>query len=156
MIEDVFKYDFTPAPLPAKFEAGTPNISGVIGFGVAIQYLQKIGMDKIQKLEKELTAYCIRKLDEFGDIRQYGPRDMAIRGGICSFTFEKIHPHDVATILDEENIAIRGGHHCSKLFMQHHGITGTNRASFYFYNTKDDVDHLVDGLKRVVEVFKNE
>jgi cysteine desulfurase/selenocysteine lyase len=156
MIEKVNEYDFTPASLPNKFEAGTPNIAGVIGFGVAVEYLQRLGMDRIRKNEMRLTEYCIKRLDELGGVYQYGPRDLSMRGGICSFNIGNVHSHDVATILDERNIAIRAGHHCALPFMNYKKIVGMNRASFCFYNSRKDVDKLISALKKVKEIFKDD
>jgi cysteine desulfurase/selenocysteine lyase len=142
--------------LPNKFEAGTPNIAGVIGLGAAIDYLNNIGMDFIHKHEKELTAYALQKLQgEIDGITIYGPLDPEIRGGMVSFYMNEAHPHDVGTILDQEGIAIRAGHHCCQPLMRHYEISATSRASFYFYNTKEEIDKLVLGLKKVKEIFSN-
>lgn len=155
MIEMVYDADFTTAPAPQRFEAGTPNIAGAIAFAEAVKYLDGIGMDRVRQHEIELTKYAIQRLDDLGFVRQFGPRDMAVRGGVCSFVIDKIHPHDVGHILDEHGISIRAGHHCAQLFMRARKIPGTNRASFYVYNTKEDVDLLIQGLIKVTQVFKH-
>ncbi len=136
--------------LPWKFEAGTPNIAQGIGFGAAIDYLNEIGMENIAEYEKELTEYAMEKLLQIEGIQIYGPRE---RGSLISFNLEGIHSHDVCTLLDGEGIALRGGHHCAMPLMSLLGVTGTARASFYFYNTKEEVDLLANALKRVKQVF---
>jgi cysteine desulfurase/selenocysteine lyase len=138
--------------LPHKFEAGTPNIAGAVGFGRAIEYLQGIGMEKIENYCNELTAYALEKLSSIDRLRIIGPRKN--RGAVFSFVLRGIHPHDVSEILDSKKIAVRGGHHCAMPLMKSLGITGTSRASFYFYNTKKDVDALIEGIKKVQEVFR--
>ncbi|TGK34582.1 cysteine desulfurase [Leptospira gomenensis] len=153
MISQVFKERSTYAELPSKLEAGTPNIAGVIGFGSAIEYLQTIGMEEIRKHEVELLAYALDRLDDFGGLELYGTRDLSKRGGVISFNFPGVHPHDVGTILDEEGIAIRVGHHCAQPFMAFKNIPGTCRASLYLYNTKHDIDRLIEGLSKVKEIF---
>ncbi|PJZ69184.1 cysteine desulfurase [Leptospira perolatii] len=153
MISRVWKDKATYADLPARLEAGTPNISGVIAFGAAIDYLESVGMDEIRNHELELLQYALERLEEFGGLEFYGPTDLSKRGGVVSFNFPGVHPHDVGSILDEEGIAIRVGHHCAQPFMEYKGISGTCRASFYLYNTKEDVDRLLDGLKKVKEIF---
>ncbi|EKO13399.1 cysteine desulfurase [Leptospira kirschneri] len=153
MIARVYKERSTYAELPSKLEAGTPNIAGVIGFGSAIEYLENIGMQEIRNHEVELLSYALNRLDDFGGLELYGTRDLSKRGGVISFNFPGVHPHDVGTILDEEGIAIRVGHHCAQLFMAFQNIPGTCRASLYLYNTKDDIDRLIQGLIKVKEIF---
>ncbi|RHX79431.1 cysteine desulfurase [Leptospira yasudae] len=153
MIAQVYKERSTYAELPSKLEAGTPNISGVIGFGSAIEYLETIGMQEIRNHEVELLTYALDRLDDFGGLELYGTRDLSKRGGVISFNFPGVHPHDVGTILDEEGIAIRVGHHCAQPFMAFKNIPGTCRASLYLYNTKDDIDRLIEGLIKVKEIF---
>ncbi|MBW0432432.1 cysteine desulfurase [Leptospira yasudae] len=153
MIAQVYKERSTYAELPSKLEAGTPNISGVIGFGSAIEYLETIGMQEIRNHEIELLTYALDRLDDFGGLELYGTRDLSKRGGVISFNFPGVHPHDVGTILDEEGIAIRVGHHCAQPFMAFKNIPGTCRASLYLYNTKDDIDRLIEGLIKVKEIF---
>lgn len=152
MIKKVALRSFQPNDLPHKFEAGTPPIAEAIGFGVAVDYLSGIGMDQIAAYERELTAYAIERLEEVPGVTVYGPK-VEDRGGLVSFTLEGIHPHDVAQILDGEGIAIRAGHHCAMPLHQNLGITASSRASFYLYNTRADVDALVDGLYKVNKVF---
>ncbi|MBM9502682.1 cysteine desulfurase [Leptospira sp. 201903071] len=153
MISQVFKERSTYAELPSRLEAGTPNIAGVIGFGSAIEYLETIGMKEIRNHELELLSYALDRLDDFGGLELYGPTDLSKRGGVISFNFPGVHPHDVGTILDEEGIAIRVGHHCAQPFMAFKNIPGTCRASLYLYNTKDDIDRLIEGLIKVKEIF---
>jgi len=153
MIAEVHKDFSTYADLPAKFEAGTPNISGVIAFYHALEYLENIGMDKLRVHEKEITSYAIEKLEDFGGLTLYGTSNIENRGGVVSFNFPGVHPHDVGSILDEEGVAIRVGHHCCQPYMRLHSIPGTCRASFYLYNTKEDVDAFVKALYKVKEIF---
>ena len=137
--------------LPFKFEAGSPDVSGAIGLGVAIQYMNSIGIDRIAEYEQELLAYAVQKISAISGVQLIGtPRE---RAGVISFVIDGIHPHDVGTILDQEGIAIRTGHHCAQPIMQRFGIPATARASFAFYNTKEEVDALVDGISKVKEVF---
>jgi cysteine desulfurase / selenocysteine lyase len=154
MIREVHKYETTWNDLPYKFEAGTPNIADVIGFGTAIDYLSNIGMDKIQQHEIELTKYALEKLSTVKGIKIYGSKDISKRGGVISFNFANVHPHDVAQIIDQEGIAVRSGHHCAQVLMERLDVAATNRASFYIYNTKEDIDKLVKSLEKVAELFK--
>lgn len=154
MIKEVHKYETTWNDLPYKFEAGTPNIADVIGFGVAIDYLSSIGMDKVREHEIELTKYALEKLSKVKDLKIYGTKDISKRGGVISFNFADIHPHDVAQIIDEEGIAVRSGHHCAQVLMERLDVAATSRASFYIYNTKDDVDSLINSLEKVARIFK--
>jgi cysteine desulfurase/selenocysteine lyase len=140
--------------LPWKFEAGTPNIAGVVGFGAAIDYLNKIGMAAIREHEADLTTYALGQLRKDPQIHFYGPQDATSRGGVISFNYGEIHPHDIGTLLDQEGIAIRAGHHCCQPLMRDLGISGTARASFYVYNTREDVDALVSALKKAASVFE--
>ncbi|MDL5244453.1 cysteine desulfurase [Leptospira weilii] len=153
MIAHVYKERSTYAELPSKLEAGTPNIAGVIGFESAIEYLETIGMQEVRNHEVELLTYALDRLDDFGGLELYGTRDLSKRGGVISFNFPGVHPHDVGTILDEEGIAIRVGHHCAQPFMAFKNIPGTCRASLYLYNTKGDIDRLIEGLIKVKEIF---
>ena len=139
--------------LPWKFEAGTPNIGGVIAFGAAIDYLNKIGMANVRQHEKELTAYALAQLKKDPLIHIYGSMDPEKRGGVISFNYGTIHPHDIGTLLDQEGIAIRAGHHCCQPLMRDLDISGTARASFYIYNSKDDVDALMEALRKAASVF---
>jgi len=154
MIREVLKYETTWNDLPYKFEAGTPNIADVVGFGAAIDYLTKIGMDNVREHEVELTKYAIEKLSEIKGIHIYGTKDISKRGGVISFNFADVHPHDVAQIIDGEGIAVRSGHHCAQVLMERLNVAATSRASFYIYNTKEDIDALVNSLNKVAKVFK--
>jgi len=154
MIREVHKYETTWNDLPYKFEAGTPNIADVVGFGAAIDYLTKIGMDNVREHEVELTKYAIEKLSEIKGIHIYGTKDISKRGGVISFNFADVHPHDVAQIIDGEGIAVRSGHHCAQVLMERLNVAATSRASFYIYNTKEDIDALVNSLNKVAKVFK--
>lgn len=140
--------------LPWKFEAGTPNIADVIAFGAAIDYLDALGMDKVRRHEVEVTTYALERLRGLDDVTLYGPDDPEQRGGVVSFNFGDLHPHDVGTILDRHGVAIRAGHHCTQPLMRRLGVTGTARASFYIYNTQDEVDALIEGLKAARDFFK--
>jgi len=152
MIKEVTLNSTSWADLPWKFEAGTPNVAGAIGFAKAVEYINKIGLNKIQKQEKEVTDYAINQLRNIPELTIYGPKT---RAGLVSFNLDGIHPHDVSTILDRYGVAVRGGHHCAMPLMRELNIQGNVRASFYFYNTKKDVDILVKALKKVKEVFRN-
>ena len=154
MIREVHKYETTWNDLPYKFEAGTPNIADVVGFGAAIDYLTKIGMDNVREHEVELTKYAMEKLSEIKGIHIYGTKDISKRGGVISFNFADVHPHDVAQIIDGEGIAVRSGHHCAQVLMERLNVAATSRASFYIYNTKEDIDALVNSLNKVATVFK--
>jgi cysteine desulfurase/selenocysteine lyase len=137
--------------LPFKFEAGTPNIVGAIGLGVAIEYLQSIGMEAISEYEKNLLNYATEKLSAISGIRLIGQASQ--KASVLSFLFKGVHPHDIGTILDREGIAIRAGHHCTQPLMQRLGIPATARASFSFYNTKEEIDRLCLAIEKVREVF---
>jgi cysteine desulfurase / selenocysteine lyase len=139
--------------LPWKFEAGTPNIADVIAFGTAIDYLNDLGMDNVRQHEAEITAYALDRMGSIPDIILYGPPDAAERGGVVSFNFPGLHPHDIGTVLDTHGVAIRSGHHCTQPLMRRLGISGTARASFYVYNTPQEVDALVDATKAAVTFF---
>ena len=154
MIREVHKYETTWNDLPYKFEAGTPNIADVVGLGAAIDYLTKIGMDNVREHEIELTKYAIEKLSAVKGLHIYGTQDISKRGGVISFNFADVHPHDVAQIVDGEGIAVRSGHHCAQVLMERLNVAATSRASFYIYNTKQDIDILVNSLNIVAKVFK--
>ena len=153
MIRNVGREESTWAEIPHKFEAGTPNIAGAIALGAAADFLDEVGFDAIAEHERELLAYALERLDDLGCVRVYGPTDLNERSGVISFTMGDAHPHDISTILDSKGIAIRAGHHCAQLVMQHFGISATARASFYFYNSTEDVDRLIEGLTSVEEIF---
>ena len=146
MIRDVRLYESTWAPPPQKFEAGTPPFVEAIGLGAAVDYLAGIGMDRVLEHDRRLTAYALERLAEIPGLAVQGPADTADRGGAVSFDIPGIHAHDVATILDEQGVAVRAGHHCAKPLMRRLGLTATSRASFYVYNQENDVDALVDAL----------
>ncbi len=153
MIRMVAREESTWAEIPHKFEAGTPNIAGAIALGAAADFLDEVGFDAIAEHERELLSYALERLDDLGGISVYGPTDLHERSGVISFTMGDAHPHDISTILDSRGIAIRAGHHCAQLVMQHFGISATARASFYLYNSTDDVDRLIEGLVSVQEIF---
>jgi cysteine desulfurase/selenocysteine lyase len=153
MILEVWRDHAKWNELPWKFEAGTPNIAGVIAFGAAIDYLNQIGMASVRVHEKDLAAYALAALARDPQVYIYGPRDVEKRGGVISFNYGNIHPHDIGTLLDQEGIAIRAGHHCCQPLMRDLGISGTARASFYIYNSKEDVDALVAALAKAAAVF---
>lgn len=154
MIREVHKYETTWNDLPYKFEAGTPNIADVIGFAAAIDYLNNLGMDYVRAHEVEITKYALEQLSKINGLKLYGTPDMSKRGGVISFNFADIHPHDLATIIDEDGIAIRSGHHCAQVLMEKLDIAATSRASFYIYNTKEEVDILINSLARAARLFK--
>jgi cysteine desulfurase/selenocysteine lyase len=139
--------------LPWKFEAGTPNYEGAIGLKAAIEYLENVGMDTIESYERGLTTYALEKMKTVPDIFLYGPLDSAKKGGIMAFNIKGVHSHDIGTILDNEGIAIRAGHHCAQPLMIDCGVSAMARASFYFYNTKQEIDLLVTALKKTKEIF---
>jgi cysteine desulfurase/selenocysteine lyase len=153
MIEYVKEQDSTYAPLPEKFEAGTPNVEGAVGLQAAIEYLEKIGLDKIKEHELDLTKYALEKMKQLDFVEIAGPLDLEARGGIISFNIKDIHSHDLATIVDSEGIAIRSGHHCAQPLMKFYGLNSTGRVSFYLYNTIEEVDRFLESLEKVREVF---
>lgn len=138
--------------LPWKFEAGTTNIAGGIGFGAAVDYLKTIGMDRIRKIEHDLLVYSLKRFEELDFVKTYGPPPER-RAGIVSFNVKGVHSHDVASILDENGVCIRAGHHCAQPLLAYLGLDATSRASFYLYNTRDDIDALIEGLLQVKELF---
>jgi cysteine desulfurase/selenocysteine lyase len=147
MIREVWADRATWNEIPYKFEAGTMNIAQAVGMGAAIEYLEALGRDSIRAHEKELTRYALSKLAETG-ATIHGPSDVEERGGVVSFTLDDVHPHDMATIVDQEGVCIRAGHHCAQPLMRKLGVPATARASFYVYNSTDDVDALVDALEK--------
>ena len=155
MIRDVRLDGFTPNELPWKFEAGTPPIAEAIGLGAAVDYLQGLGMEAVREHEVELLGYAMRTLKAChgDDITIYGPSDPAARGGVLSFAYRDIHPHDVSQVLDEAGVCVRAGHHCAKPLMRRLGVGATARASFYVYNDEADVDALAHALGRASELF---
>jgi cysteine desulfurase/selenocysteine lyase len=153
MINIVEREYSTWAPVPHKFEAGTPPIAEAVGFGAAVDYLSDVGMDAVSEHERELTSFALDRLSEVPDLTVYGPRDVTKRGGAVSFSLADIHPHDLATIVDQDGVAIRAGHHCARPLMKYLGVPATARASFYLYNTPHEVDVLVDSLLKARKVF---
>jgi cysteine desulfurase/selenocysteine lyase len=155
MIADVRLDGFTTAPLPAKFEAGTPAIIETIGLGAAVDYLSNLGMANVREHEMKLGSYAIHALTErYGnDISIHGPSDIAVRGATLSFAFAGIHPHDLSQVLDQRNVCVRAGHHCAKPLMRLLGVSATARASFYIYNDESDADVLVDALAGASDIF---
>ena len=154
MIKEVFKFHTNYNEVPYKFEAGTPNIADVVGFGAAIEYLEKIGMENIRKHEISLTEYALESMQSLKYITIYGPTDSNFRGGVISFNIADIHPHDLATIMNDHGIAIRSGHHCAQVLMQRLNVPATSRASFYIYNTKEEIDKFVNAIKEAGRIFK--
>ncbi len=154
MIREVHLYEASWKDPPYKFEAGTVNIEGGIGLGAAVDYLSKIGMRNIRLHERELTAYALDHLSKVRGLKMYGPEDPQLRGGVVSFNVGDIHSHDMATLLDEDNIAVRSGQHCAQPLHERFGIPSSTRASFYLYNTEEEVDRLATSLKRAAEIFK--
>jgi cysteine desulfurase/selenocysteine lyase len=153
MISIVSREESTWAAIPHKFEAGTPNIAGAVGAGAAVDFMESVGYDAIQEHETEILAYALERLAEIPGLTAFGPRDPKERSGAISFALGDAHPHDIATILDTEGVAIRAGHHCAQLVMKHLNVAATTRASFSLYNTTDDVDRLVEGLRVVERIF---
>jgi cysteine desulfurase/selenocysteine lyase len=155
MIADVRLDGYTPAPVPAKFEAGTPPIIETSGLTAAVDFLEDLGMAAVRRHEMELTEYALSTLDErFGDdIRIHGPRNVERRGGVISFEFRDLHPHDVSQVLDQHNVCIRAGHHCAKPLMRVLGVNATARASVYLYNDASDIDALADALDGASDIF---
>jgi cysteine desulfurase/selenocysteine lyase len=151
MIRKVTMEGSTWNDIPWKFEAGTPNIAQVIGLGSAIDYINEIGLDRIADYENELLKYAQEKLQSISGINIYGTAKD--KGAVISFNLEKIHPHDVAHILDTYGIAIRAGHHCAQPIMKKLNVAATNRASFYIYNTLEEIDRLAEGLRKSVKLF---
>lgn len=153
MIDFVYEQSATWKELPWKFEAGTPNMAGAIGLAAAIDYLEAIGMDAIERHEQDLIAYVFPKLQAIEGLKIYGSQDLAKRSGVISFNLGDLHPHDLATALDYEGVAVRAGHHCAQPLIQYLEVPATARASFYLYNTKEDCDKLVEALIKTKEFF---
>src|SRR6266496_1462632 len=154
MIKEVHKQKTMYNDIPYKFEAGTPNIADVIGFASAIDYLKAIGMDNVRQHELEITQYALKALRGVEGLTIYGPLDPHHRGGVLSFNVGDIHPHDLATIMNEHGVAIRSGHHCAQVLMERLDVSATSRASFYIYNTKEEVDILINVLHNARRIFK--
>lgn len=154
MIEYVYEQETTYAEVPTKFEAGTQNVEGAIGLSAAIDYLNNIGMNDVQKMEEEILEYAMSKLLKLDFITVYGPKDLSKHAGVISFNVNGVHPHDVASILDSNNVCIRSGNHCAQPLLRYMGLDSTCRASFYIYNTKEDVDKLIESLNKTRKVFE--
>jgi cysteine desulfurase / selenocysteine lyase len=152
MIREVFHDHATWNDVPYKFEAGTMQIGPQVGLGAAIDYLEALGMDEVRAHEAEITRYALDRLIDCG-ATVFGPKDVADRGGAVSFWYREVHPHDLATILNEHGVAIRAGHHCAQLVMRRYGVPATARASFYVYTTKQEVDALIDALAAAQDIF---
>lgn len=153
MIEYVYEQDTTFAPLPNKFEAGTQNVEGVVGLGSAIDYIEKIGYDEIQRIEEDLLKYARQQLSKLEYLDLYLTPNEDNHSGVISFNIKGVHAHDVASILDSQGVCVRSGNHCTQPLMRFLGIDSTCRASFYFYNTKEDVDRLVEALNKTYGIF---
>lgn len=156
MIEYVGENESTWAAIPHKFEAGTPNISGVIGLGAAIRYIENIGLKNIEAYEQKLTNYLLAQLEELEWVQVYGPLASQSRSGVVMFNLEDVHSHDLATALDLDGIAIRAGHHCAQILMRRLGIVASARASLCFYNSKEEIDQFIQSLTRAKEFFADE
>ncbi|GKW47409.1 cysteine desulfurase [Planococcus sp. NCCP-2050] len=155
MIDFVGLYDSTWKELPWKFEGGTPIIAGAVALGAAIDFLNEIGLNEIEKHEHQMAAYAMDKMSGIEGLSIYGPKDPAKRAGIVTFNLDDVHPHDVATVLDMSGIAVRAGHHCAQPLMKWLEVSATARASFYLYNSESDVDRLVEGLRSAKEYFND-
>jgi len=154
MIESVTMTEAKWAPSPKRFEAGVPNMAQAVGFAAAINYLSNLGMDNVEKHEKDLTAYALDKFGGLDKVKLIGPKDNVDRGSVISFTIDGIHPHDVGQVLDQYGVAVRTGHHCAWPLMRKLGLVGTTRASFYIYNDEADVDALIDSILQAQKYFK--
>ena len=152
MIKEVKLRSYRPNALPYKFEAGTPAIAEAVGFGAAVDYLSELGMEAVAAHEHEITEYALERLEEVPGVKVFGPSAQN-KGGVAAFTLDGVHPHDVAQILDEDGIAIRAGYHCAQPLHEKFGLPATSRASFYLYNTRDEVDLLINGIYKVKELF---
>jgi cysteine desulfurase/selenocysteine lyase len=153
MIATVREESSTWADVPHKFEAGTPNIADVIAFAAAIDYLEALGMESVREHELDLTGYALDRLQASEVVEIYGPRNREERSGVVPFNVRGVHPHDVSSVLDSQGVAIRAGHHCAQLAVRRLGVSATSRASFYLYNTRDEVDVLVDAVRQAAAFF---
>ncbi len=154
MIKEVHKTGTIFNEPPWKFEAGTPNIAGAVGLGAAVDYLRSLGMEDVRRHEIELTRYALEEMEKIQDINIYGPRDAERKGGVAAFNLNGMHSHDVASVLNDDGIAIRSGHHCAMPLLERLGICDACRASFYVYTKKEEIDALVEGLQRARRIFK--
>jgi cysteine desulfurase/selenocysteine lyase len=154
MIRKVTLSGTTYADVPARFEAGTPSVADVVGLGVAANYLMHdLGLENVRAHELEMLEYALERLESVPGLRLFGPSNLAHRSGVVSFTLGDIHAHDVSSILDSENVAVRAGHHCNQPLMQHLNVAATTRASFYVYTSRSDIDQLIDGLNKANRIF---
>ena len=153
MIEYVYEQDTTFAEIPTKFEAGTQNVGGAVGLSAAIDYLNNIGMDNVEKIEKEILEYAMNELEKLDFIEIYGPKELSHKAGVISFNIKGVHPHDVASVLDSQGVCVRSGNHCAQPLLRYMGLDSTCRASIYIYNTKEDIDRLVAALKKTRDMF---
>ena len=153
MIEYVYEQETIFAEIPTKFEAGTQNVEGAVGLAAAIDYLEKVGMDNVEKIEKELMKYALSELSKLNFVTVYGPKEIEKHASVISFNVNGIHPHDVASILDSKNVCVRSGNHCAQPLLRYMGIDSTCRASFYIYNTKEDIDRLIEALYKTKDMF---
>jgi cysteine desulfurase / selenocysteine lyase len=153
MILEVWLDHATYNDIPHKFEAGTQPFAQAVGLGAAIDYLNDLGMDEVRRHEIEITGYALKRLGEIDGLVIHGPKDATKRGGVISFWLDDVHPHDLATIVDTEGVCVRAGHHCAQVLMKRLGVPATTRASFYVYNTNEDVDALVDAVGMARERF---
>ena len=153
MIEYVYEQETSFAEVPTKFEAGTQNVEGAVGLAAAIDYLEKVGMDNVEKIEKELMKYALLELSKLNFVTVYGPKEIEKHASVISFNVNGIHPHDVASILDSKNVCVRSGNHCAQPLLRYMGIDSTCRASFYIYNTKEDIDRLIEALYKTKDMF---
>lgn len=153
MIDFVYEQEATWKPLPWKLEAGTPHIAGAIGLGAAISYLEAIGMDQVHAHEADLVAYTLPRLQAIAGLTVYGPDRSDERSGVLAFNIDGLHPHDLATALDYEGVAVRAGHHCAQPLHKYLGLHSTVRASFYLYNTREDCDRLIEAILKAKEFF---
>lgn len=154
MIEYVYEQNTTFAPLPNKFEAGTQNVEGVIGLGAAIDYIERIGYKEIQKIEESITKYAVTELSKLDFLELYITSKLENHSSVISFNIKGVHPHDVASILDSNGVCVRSGNHCAQPLLRYLGMDSTCRASFSIYNTKEDVDNLVEALKKAYKMFE--
>jgi len=154
MIKEVHLYEATFKDPPFKFEAGTTDIAGAIGLGAAADYLTKLGLRNVRDHDREITKYALESLGRVKGLKMYGPPDPESRGGVVSFNLADVHAHDMASMLDEDGIAVRSGHHCAQPLMERLGVAATTRASFYLYNTEEEIDRLVGSVERAGRVFK--
>ncbi|WP_297521341.1 cysteine desulfurase [uncultured Clostridium sp.] len=154
MVEYVYEDSATFAQLPYKFEGGTQNVGAAAGLGAAIDYLEEIGMENVEAMEKELTAYALERFKDLPYIKIYGTADADKKEGVISFEMEGVHPHDVSSILDSHGVAVRAGNHCAQPLMRFYDVNSTTRASLYFYNRKEDIDKLIEGLEKIYNMFK--